>query len=403
MILIGNPDNRRTAGLQRARAKLGLSPAVVVPYLELLEGRTSLTEAANRLEKSSSHACAPSQLRLDAPGENFAVERALLALGAPDAAQDASADRLLPFAFRSDPNPLTVKMCSDLREQRGRLYHPSQWFRGFGRLLARLESEAAGLWPGAKWQNAPADIIGMFDKRHTHQTLTAAGVPVPRLLAPPAELPDYETLCGMMLRMRMHRVFVKLASGSGACGVVAYQVNPATGAESAVTCLGVEHFVTRPPIFYNAKKLFRYTDRREIRVMINWLLGHGAHVEQWIAKASYGERTFDIRQLVVDGAACHTVARVSRSPITNLHLGSTRMNPEDLKLSPSVLDAVKKSAAAAAASFPDSRVAGVDVLIGSGNAKPYVLDINPFGDLLYHVMHQGMDPYEWEVRQLQRL
>lgn len=397
MLVIGNPGNRRTAGLQKARAALGLPPAVVVPYLDLLQGRVSLEAAAHAGGLGSCAAPAAPLLRLDAPGEHFEVERELIALGAPDR---TGSDRLLPFGGIRDPDPWSAGAALALKEQKGRLYHPSQWFRGFGRLLAKLDSEAAELWPEAEWINAPGDIAGMFDKRHTHRVLSAAGVPTPRALAAPESIPNGEALRETMLRERMHRVFVKLASGSGACGVVAYQINPATGAELAITTVGAEHYVSRPPIYYNSMKLRRYTKRNEIRPILDWLLRHGAHVEQWIAKASHGDRAFDIRQLVVAGEACHSVARVSSTPITNLHLRSERMSPEAAGLSDEVQAAVRECAVGALAAFKSSTVAGVDILVSRGSHRPYAVDVNPFGDLLYHVYHQDCDPYTWEMKRL---
>ncbi|MFB7813973.1 STM4014 family protein [Paenibacillus chitinolyticus] len=401
MILIGNPDNRRTAGLQNARAKLGLPPAVVLPYAGLLDGTASLAQAASLAGAASQPAGEQAPLlRLDAPGELFAVERGLIALGAPDHEEAAHGDRLLPFGHHSDPQPLSVRSALALAEQEGRQYHPSQWFRGFARLLARLRREAVELWPQPQWTNAPEDIAGMFDKRQTHRVLSAAGVPVPRLLAPPEEIAGYEALRDLMLSRRVHRVFVKLASGSGACGVVAYRINPRTGAEQAVTTVGVENYGARAPVFYNAMKLRRYTDESAIRQVLNWLLRHGAHVEQWIAKASYGDRTFDIRQLVVAGEACHSIARVSRTPITNLHLRSDRMSVDDLGLAPDIRAEAAACAVKALAAFPRSLAAGVDVLLDSATHAPYILDMNPFGDLLYRVVHKGMDPYEWQMSRL---
>ncbi|CAH1219252.1 hypothetical protein PAECIP111893_04528 [Paenibacillus plantiphilus] len=399
MIVIGNAENRRTAGLQEARKLLGLAPAVVVPYLDLLRGSKSLSEAAERggmLGRSGGRPL----LRLDAPGEHFEVERELIMLGAPDAARERDADRLHPAGDRSDPQPMSVRAAAALVEQRGRLYHPSQWFRGYSRLLARLEREAEALWPAPRWMNAPADIADMFDKRRTHEVLTTAGVPVPRLLASPDEIPDYETLHETMIKKRLHRIFLKLATGSGACGVVAYQINPRTGAELAVTTVGFDSFIAKPPQYYNALKLRRYTEQAAIRPIMNWLLKHGAHAEQWVAKAGYGDRTFDIRQLVIGGEACHSVARVSRTPITNLHLRSERMSLDELQLSQGVQDQVKSCAEGALAAFPGSSVAGIDVLIGRGSQQPYVVDVNPFGDLLYNVTYHGMDAYAWQMKRL---
>lgn len=398
MLLIGNPDNKRTNGIQQARMKLGLPPAAVLSYLDLLQGRMSLQSA---LEAAGWGADAAPVLRLDAPGEHFAVERELIALGAPDQPREKQDDRLLPLGYRSDPQPLSIRSALALKEQTGRIYHPSQWFRGYARLLARLESEASERWPGGgRWLNAPADIVNMFDKRQTHRVLSAAGVPVPRLLAPPEELTDYEILRERMLSSRLHRVFIKLAAGSGASGVIAYQLNPVTGAEIAVTTVGIESFIARPSIFYNTRKLRRYTDGTAIRPIVNWLLRHGAHVERWIAKAAYRDRTFDIRQLVVGGEACHRIARVSGTPITNLHLRSERMRLDDMMLPAAVQNAVSSCAEQALAAFPGSSVAGVDVLLDNGSGKPYVVDMNPFGDLLYNVDHQGLNTYEWEMKKL---
>ncbi|OXM86747.1 STM4014 family protein [Paenibacillus rigui] len=394
MILIGNSENRRTTGLQAARARLGLPPALVLDYIDVLQGKASLTSITQTLGRAMDE---PPLLRLDAPGEHFEVERELIALGAPDA-EAAHIDDRWVRCDQSIVQPISVRMAQGLQEIKGKLYHPSQWFRGYCRLLSRLDREAVQLWDTPRWMNAPQDIAAMFDKRVTHRLLSSAGLPVPRRLAPPEAIPDYDTLRDMMRHERTYRLFIKLAAGSGACGVIAYQVNPATGAESAVTTIGVENYIARPPLFYNVKKLAIYKERQVLRQIINWLLGHGAHVEQWIPKASYGDRTFDIRQLVVAGKACHSLARVSRTPITNLHLDSDRRTLAEIGLPDELQAAVRQCAERTLSVFPRSTVAGIDVLLSSGSYRPYVLDVNPFGDLLYHSHYEGHDPYEWEMK-----
>ncbi len=397
LILIGNPGNRRTEGLQEARRQLGLEPARVIPYLDLLQGTATLEEACLRFGLPAD---AVPMLRLDAPGEDFQVERLLIALGAPDAPVEQQDERLLAYGTIPDPHPLDEEEALSIREEAGRLYHPAQWFRGYMRLLGRLEREAEKLWPIPFWSNAPSDIAAMFDKRVTCRILSGAGIPVPKPLAPPAELPDYETLRETMLQKGKHRVFVKLASGSGACGVVAYQVNPRTGGEVAVTTLGVEQHLTRPPVYYNAIKPFRYTEPKLIRLLLNWLLTHGAHVEEWITKATYQGRAFDVRQLVVDGQACHSIARLSRTPITNLHLRSERKSLEELGLSEEIRREAGECAERALSLFPRALVAGVDVLLRHGTYAPVIGELNPFGDLLYRVDYQGYGTYAWEMKRL---
>ncbi|WP_328803700.1 STM4014 family protein [Paenibacillus puerhi] len=411
MILIGNPGNKRTAALQAARLRLGLPPALVLSYLDLLTGRTTLEQAADAAEMtawagdegaewSEGSQGAPLWIRLDAFGEEFRVERELIALGAPDGSREEQDDRLLPCGAANLPEPLSARSARALSEQQGRLYHPSQWFRGYVRLLSRLEREAAACLPEARWYHPPEQIVAMFDKRRTHRILSAADVPVPRLLAPPAALPGYGELLEAMRSKRMHRVFIKLAAGSGASGVIAYQLHPSTGAEVAITTVGVERNVIRPPVFYNSIKLRRYTDTAVIRPVIDWLLAHGAHVEQWLPKATHGSRAFDIRQLVAGGAAAHSIARVSRTPITNLHLRSERMGLPELGLADSVQAALRSCAEQAVSAFPGAQSAGVDVLLRNGSLEPCILDVNPFGDLLYGVRYRGWDAYEWQMRLL---
>lgn len=394
MIIIGNSGNRRTTGLQAARTRLGLPPALVLNYIDVLQGNASLSSVAQSLGQTLDE---PPLLRLDAPGEHFEVERELIALGAPDSANTHIDERWLRYN-KSVVQPISVRMAEGLEQNKGELYHPSQWFRGYCKLLSQLDREAAQLWNTPRWMNAPEDIAAMFDKRYTHHILSSAGLPVPRRLAEPEAIPDYNTLRDVMAQERIYRLFIKLASGSGACGVIAYQVNPITGAESAVTTIGVENYLRRPPIFYNVKKLMNYKERQVIRQIINWLLEQGAHVEQWIPKASYRDRTFDIRQLVVAGKACHSIARVSRTPITNLHLNSDRMSLDEIGLSDNLQAAVRQCAEQTLSVFPRSTVAGIDVLLSSGSYRPYVLDVNPFGDLLYHSHYEGHEPYEWEMR-----
>lgn len=80
LLLISNPDNRRTAGIQEARRQMGMKPATVLSYENLLRTWRRGGGLAELVEFIS-----PSPLiRLDAPGEDWEVERGLLHLGATD-------------------------------------------------------------------------------------------------------------------------------------------------------------------------------------------------------------------------------------------------------------------------------------------------------------------------------
>lgn len=71
--LIGNPDNRRTKGLQQARLQCGLSPAEVLPYVDLLKTWRqggSLADLVNQSLQRKVTAEAAPLIRIDAPGSN---------------------------------------------------------------------------------------------------------------------------------------------------------------------------------------------------------------------------------------------------------------------------------------------------------------------------------------------
>ncbi|MHA7964134.1 STM4014 family protein [Paenibacillus sp. CAU 1782] len=389
LIVIGQPGDRRTEGIQSALDKLSLPPAVIVPFADALGGEGVLEKAARGLSGAP-------LLRMESPGGSFEIEKALIALGAPDAAREVD-DALHPLPDHPHLSPLSAASALRLPELPGVLHHPGQWFRGYCRLLASLRREVKTALPEARWLNDPQDIALMTDKRRTQEALARAGVAVPRTIGGETPPDNYELLREAMAAEGVHRVFVKLASGSAASGVIAYQVNPVTGAEIAMTTIGVESYVTRPPVYYNSGKLKRYTDSGEIAAIVNWLYRHGAHAEQWIAKRRVGGQACDIRQLVAGGEAGHAVVRASKTPVTNLHLRSQRLNPAEAGLSPEVQERVQCIARQTAAVFPASFSMGVDVLVSEGAQRCYVADVNPFGDLLYGVRHEGLTPYEWEM------
>lgn len=378
-ILIGNTESNRTKGFQAARARLGLSPAVIVPYLDILEQRVDWTTLLAGKRPI---------IRLESPGGSFLVERALIARGA---------------AFWQWDRPVTPDVAIEeaqaglLTPEKGRIFYPRQWYLGYRSLLEEIEREVEAACPEARWMNIPHEIAIMFDKRECHHLLSEAGVPVPRLPAPVGTINSYEELKIAMQQSRMYRVFAKLATGSAASGVIAYQMNPRTGAELADTTIelverGAERF------FYNSTKLRRYTNPAGIAQMIDWLGTQGLHVEQWMEKASTPDgHVFDIRQIAINHEPCHRVARLSRTPITNLHLQNQRASLEEMQLSQEAITQLEACARQTAACFPRSFVAGIDILLRKGSYLPYVVDINPFGDLLYHVSHGGWSPYEWAL------
>jgi hypothetical protein len=340
-----------------------------VTYLDLLAGQVALPEVVSRGDL----------VRIESPGKDDAVELALLRLGAatPDPEGFAQAD---------------VDALERLPRAKGLIRYPRQWYRGYCAALALVDRQRA-VCPPHTLMAHPADIAAMFDKRVSHARMLAAGVAVPPALGPIA---GYQQLLTVMAERGYSRVFVKLAHGSSASGVVALQTNgrqqiAVTTAELVSGAHGVQLF--------NSRRLRTYREPGQIAQLIDTLATHCVHVEQWLPKAGISGRTFDLRVVVIAGRVRHTVVRMSRGPLTNLHLLNERGDPAAVRarMGAAAWEAAAQTCLAAMACFPASHYAGVDLLIAPDFRRHAVLEINAFGDLLPGALDDGEETYTAEI------
>ncbi|HSH77897.1 MAG TPA: hypothetical protein VLA19_05115, partial [Herpetosiphonaceae bacterium] len=114
-------------------------------------------------------------------------------------------------------------------------------------------------------------------------------------------------------------------------------------------------------------------------------------------------RTFDLRVVVIAGQARHVVVRLSRGPMTNLHLLNARGDTDAVvaRMGTEAWAAARETCERAMACFPDSLYGGIDLLVEPGYRRHAVLEVNAFGDLLPDVVWQGQDTYMAEVDAMQ--
>src|SRR5262249_57455416 len=101
-------------------------------------------------------------VRMESPGKDFEVERALIAAGADAAADDERFDRV------------SRRAAQDLSFERGRILYPRQWYLGYCATLRLIELQLAECPPPRplpQWMNSPAEIALMFAKIACHQPL----------------------------------------------------------------------------------------------------------------------------------------------------------------------------------------------------------------------------------------
>ncbi|MFC9897225.1 STM4014 family protein [Nocardia sp. NPDC127579] len=331
LAVVGIPNNRRVTGFQDAVRRAGLAPARVVSWLDVLEGRAEFH---------------PGELvRLDSPGE------------------DAQVDRLL----RDTTDPTRVE-------------GSALWYRRFlaaARSLRSARGVDAGSWSEPRLLDDPEDLAVLFDKRLCHGVLTNADVPVP---ISPTSGPGAPVIGGWddVRAAGLSRVFVKLAHGSSASGVLAIAMagGGRVRATTSVRRAGDGGL-------FNSLRVATYSTESEVAALVDALAPDGLHLERWLPKASLHGRTADLRVVVVDGRATHAVARTSRWPMTNLHLGGAR---GDLGVARAIMgdgwSRAVEICERAAACFPGFSRVGVDLLPGPGWRRFVVGEVNAFGDLL---------------------
>ena len=378
-VVLGNPGSRRLLLFQEALSELGLKPTLEIAWADFLAGRLNLSH------RIPPNAC----FRIESPGKDFPVEQAILELGAnhPESEETASVEEIRALTF-----------------DKGRILYPRQWFLGFREALRRVEAQLAAARPHSR-MNACADILTMFDKNACHASLQAAGVAVPRTLNPettPGEASErlsirsYEELRERMKAAAISRVFIKLAHGSSASGVVAYRTN---GREhQAITTVEMVEANGKLEI-YNSRRLLRYRNENEIERLIDALCRHRVHVEEWIPKASFAGHIFDLRVVVIAGQAQQVVVRQSDTPMTNLHLLNTRgdWNALQTHIGETAWSDARQACEAAMRCFPDSLYAGIDLMFASGFRRHAILEVNAFGDLLPGILHNGRNAYAAEI------
>ncbi len=354
MVLIGQPEHRRTHLLQAAMCRRGLPPARVIDYAALLAEPQRLTELLTD----------DTAIKLDSPGESAALHDALLHRG------------WICSGEHGDP---------PARLAHGELAHQQLWYAGFADLLHALHRVAGD----TDWLNPPDDILRMCDKWRCQQDFAAAGVEIPALLG---TIDGYAHLRRLSVDSDCDRIFVKARYGSSAAGVLAYRRHR-DGREVAYASTALMKGVNGYRLF-NTLAPQRYTDSRKISTLIDALALQGAYAERWIAKPRAHGQTghhFDLRVVAFNGEPRQRVARIANRPMTNLHLGNRRGDPYTL-LSDTCMTTVEDCVRTVAAVFPRSMSIGFDLI--PGRDRCHVLEANAFGDLLPGLQWNGADAWD---------
>ena len=368
-VVLGNPENRRVAMFQHALLRHGLPAARVVSYQQVLSGAIPCHALFEHTDI----------LRIESPGENTEVEKRLIARGAQRAAQE-DCEQIDPCVR----------------------WH---WKRTAGDCVSCANGiwDSVICWTRCTAVTSPIHRCNCTTRRTTFRSCsTNANVRRSWLgvasLFPPhfRTCRSFEDLMDQIRRRGWNRVFIKLAHGSSASGVVALHV--AKHRLRAVTPIELVYVQSQRRL-YNNLKVRTYVRLEEIRAIVDYVCRESAHVEQWMPKAALGRKTFDLRIVVIGHQAQHAVVRTAAGILTNLHLGNRRGDLSALvrQMGAERWNQVTAMASEAFAPFRASTYAGMDLLLTPGCRQTYVLEVNAFGDLLPGLTYAGDDTYGAEV------
>ncbi len=286
---------------------------------------------------------------------------------------------------------------------------PPKWESSFlGELRNLTEAykqellEAEGIWKsqGAKFLNTPGAICRLLDKRACKETLVKAGIPVTQMVNRPEGI---SIACGKdlmeaMRETKVFQVFVKPVSGSGAAGIGALRLRPGGNEAALYTCA----YLNREGKLYNTKRLRCSRDPEEILKILDALLSMDCVVERWYAKEEYQGCSYDLRAVIQEGRMDFLLARLSRGPITNLHLNNRPLKIEELRLPDYVLDDIFQCCKQAMGCFPGLSTAGIDILLEKGKRNPRIIEMNGQGDLIYQDIYNDNRIYRHQAEIMKR-
>jgi len=249
--------------------------------------------------------------------------------------------------------------------------------------------------PVGAFFNHPVDILALLDKRRCKQKLSENNIAVTKMFL--EEFSDSEELLCFMQKNRLAQIFIKPLTGSGAAGVTALRFSPHKNKIVLYCCTDIIDGE-----LVNVKKLVRLEDRAAVS-FLDKLLKLDCIIEQWYAKSDVQGYCYDLRVIVQEHKIDYILPRLSKSPITNLHLNNFSIDFSALHIKAPVLEELKDLCMRAAACYPRLNSIGMDVLIEKGSEKSYIVEMNGQGDLLHKDVYNINSIYRHQVEMIKKM
>ena len=361
-LIIGDNKGRRIKTFAGCLEKEGNFPYFILEWTDLLE---NLGIIEKFLEKSNI-------VKIEPPEKNTEIYRKFLEFGNGAA---------LPGEDK------TGKKNSEI------IRAPGVWFDGVKNVFGKM-SEIFDNYKNTYLMCDIEELLIMMDKKASYEYLSGAE----NSFFLPERTKDFQNYDEFFetVKNKTAKYFIKLRCGSGSTGVLAYSYNPKLDEEKIFTSLNYSEENGRLD-FFSTYRVKIYTEKKVIKNMVNWVIENGAHIEKWLPKLTYKKYGFDTRVFVAGKNTEYMLSRLSTGPITNLHLKNMRKESSEF-MEEKQLKLLSEASEGVMSVFGKSLYAGIDVLL-SNNMKPYIIDVNPFGDLFHNLTDSPRNVYYAEIRE----
>ena len=366
LLIIGPRNSRRVAEFVQTVQKLATLSVKTQTYEDVIENCLDSPPRSGTL------------IRLESPGGCTFTMRALLKAGI---------SRMADYA-----RPITAEEIDQLECERGEMLHPRQFFLGLREVLRRLDTAWKGL--NLSWMSTCDAIVTAFDKAACLERWALAGLPIPEQYP---GLTSYSQIRAA-IPDRHARIFVKLRYGYSAMGAVALEwrgdlVRAITTTEVCRDNNRTRMFITKRPVQMRCEN--------QIAWLIDTLGLEGIIVEDWLPKARWMGRPYDLRIVVIRGNVRHVVGRANASPFTNLNLDAKRLSRQIVEQQlGNRWERLEWLCERGASELPGAGMLGLDVLVSPGCREFTLLEANAFGDYLPGLTDQGQSVYEAQLKPL---
>ena len=355
-LIIGDNKGRRIKTFTECLEKEGDFPYFILDWTDLLENPGIIEKF---LEKSNI-------VKIEPPEKNTEIYRKFLKFG--------NGEALFGGEKKEKKNSEIIRA-------------PGVWFDGVKTVFGKM-AEIFDNYKNTYLMCDIEELLIMMDKKATYEYLSGAE----NDFYLPERTKDFQNYDEFFetVKNKTAKYFIKLRCGSGSTGVLAYSYSPKLDEEKIFTSLNYSEENGKLD-FFSAYRVKVYTEKNVIKNMVNWVIENGAHIERWLPKLTYKKYGFDTRVFVAGNNTEYMLSRLSTGPITNLHLKNMRKESSE-SMEEKQLKLLSKASEGVMRVFDKSLYAGIDVLL-SNNMKPYIIDVNPFGDLFHNLIdsHRNVD------------